>query len=76
MRELCGKGGLFSWELSHSRIQAWQDSIRDYVSNDTGEDMVIKDRPAGWGNHYEYRIMEDCSDNFFKVKAATVASMK
>lgn len=76
LRELCGSGGLFSWELSHARIQAWQDSIRDYVSNDTGEDMSIEDRPASWGNHHEYRIMEDCSDNFFRVKAAAVAAMK
>ena len=76
LRELCGQGGLFSWELSHARILAWQDSIRDYVSNDTGEDIFIMDMPAYWGNHYEYRIMEDCSDNFFKVKSETVAAMK
>ena len=76
LRELCGQGGLFSWELSHARIRTWQDSIKGYVSNDTGEDMVIKDRPAGWGNHYEYRIMEDSSNNFFKVKASSVAAMK
>ena len=76
LRELCGQGGLFSWELSHARIQAWQNTIKDYVSNDTGEDMAIKDRPASWGNHSEYRIMEDGSNNFFKVKAATIAAMK
>ena len=50
--------------------------IRDYVSNDTGEDMTISDRPAPWGNHGEYRILSDGSDNFFKVKAAAISAMK
>ena len=76
LRELCADGGLFSWEVSHARISAWQDSIWGLVSNDTGEDMYIEDFPAGWGNHGEYRIMSDGSNNYFKVKAAAVAAMK
>ena len=76
LRELCADGGLFSWEKSHARISAWQDSINGFISNDTGEDMTIDDRPAGWGNHGEYRIMSDGSNNYFKVKAAAVAAMK
>ena len=76
LRELCAEGGLFHWRSSDSRIKAWQATIKDYVSNDTGEDMAIKDRPAGWGNHYEYRIMDTgSSNNYFKVKAAAVAAM-
>ena len=74
LRELCDD--LFSWEKSHARISAWQDSIYGFISNDTGEDMTIDDRPAGWGNHGEYRIMSDGSNNYFKVKAAAVAAMK
>lgn len=54
------------------RIEAWQNKIRDYVSNDLGEDMVIEDRPAGWGNHPEYRLMELGNDNFFQTKAASI----
>ena len=73
LRELCDD--LFSWEKSHARISAWQDSIYGFISNDTGEDMTIDDRPAGWGNHGEYRIMSDGSNNYFKVKAAAVAAM-
>ena len=59
-----------------ARIKAWQDKIRDYVSNDTGEDMSIHDRPASWGNHGEYRIMEAGPDNFFSVKIGVINSMK
>jgi Tfp pilus assembly protein PilX len=77
LRELCAQGGLFYWSNSDTRIKAWQATIKDYVSNDTGEDMAIKDRPAGWGNHYEYRIMDTgSSNNYFKVKASSVAAMK
>ena len=54
------------------RIQAWQAKIRDYVHNDVGEDMVIEDRPAPWGNHSEYRLLELGSNNFFQVKAASI----
>ena len=57
------------------RIQAWQDKICDYVSNDLGEDMIIEDRPASWGNHHEYRLMELGPDNFFQVKAASINSL-
>lgn len=77
LRELCAQGGLFYWSNSDTRIKAWQKSIRDFVSNDTGEDMSINDQPAFWGNHYEYRIMDTgSSNNFFKVKASSVAAMK
>jgi hypothetical protein len=48
--------------------------INDFVDNDTDEDTKIKDRPAGWGNHSEYRIWEstDANTNFFRVKAASI----
>lgn len=49
--------------------------IRDYVVNDTEEDCEIKDRPAGWGNQYDYRILDASSSmNFFKVKAESIPS--
>ena len=58
---------------SAERIKAWQDYIGPFVKNDTGEDMVIKDAPASWGNHPEYRLLEDSPDNWFKVKAESIA---
>ncbi|MBR1706845.1 MAG: CotH kinase family protein [Bacteroidales bacterium] len=76
LQELCGDGGLSSYAVAAPRIRAWQSSVSAFISNDTGEDMSISDRPAGWGNHPEYRLLETGSDNFFQVKSATVAAMK
>ena len=59
---------------SASRIRQWQDFIGPFVKNDTGEDMAIRDAPASWGNHPEYRVLEDGSNNWFKVKAESIAS--
>ena len=46
--------------------------IWPYIANDTGEDMSISDAPASWGNHHEYRLLEDSSNNWFKVKAESI----
>ena len=48
--------------------------IERYIDNDTGEDCEIKDRPASWGNHHEYRLWEstDSNINWFRVKAASI----
>ena len=64
---------LFYYQHSISRINGWHSMIRDYVDNDTEEDCEIKDRPAGWGNIYDYRILDEGSSmNFFKVKAQSI----
>lgn len=57
---------------SAERIRTWQKLFADYVSNDTGEDMTLKDVPASWGNHSEYRLLENNSNNWFKVKAESI----
>ena len=67
---------LFDMESSVSRIKLWQQNIAPYVSNDTGEDMKIEDKPASWGNHGEYRLMDTGSNNFFRVKTETIKKMK
>ena len=69
------KNNLFYYQHSINRINGWHSMIRDYVVNDTEEDCEIKDRPAGWGNIYEYRILDaNSSMNFFKVKAESIPS--
>lgn len=73
LKELCA--GDFKADASMARIKEWHKVIGPYVSNDTGEDMEIKDRPASWGNHGEYRILSDGSNNFFKVKAGVVNAL-
>ena len=74
LNELCDPAnGLFYDEASISRINGWHAMIRNYVDNDTEEDCEIKDRPAGWGNIYDYRILDpNSSMNFFKVKAQSI----
>ncbi len=59
---------------SSSRIRSWQNFLNPYVKNDTGEDGVIRDAPASWGNRPQYRLLEDGANNWFKVKAGSIAS--
>lgn len=66
--------GLMDKESSVARIKAWQSKIQQYIDNDTGEDMSIKDRPASWGSYGYYRLMDD-SNNYFTVKAETINKM-
>ncbi len=67
------ENNLFYWESSMARINGWHAMIRDYVVNDTEEDCEIKDRPASWGNRYDYRLLDPSNDvNFFKLKAASI----
>ena len=76
LQELCGPSGDFTYLRSVARIRTWQEKISPYVSNDTKEDMRIVDRPANWGNHSEYRLLEAGPNNFFQVKSAIVAAME
>ncbi len=59
---------LFNFAASTTRIQKWQKLLEPYIPNDTREDNVLQDRPASWGNHPEYRVMEDGKNNWFRVK--------
>ena len=57
------------------RILDWQAEIADYISNDTGEDMVIEDKPASWGQIGNYNLMST-DNNYFTIKAQTINNMK
>ena len=63
--------GLMNQAAATQRILDWQLKIREYISNDTGEDMVIEDKPASWGSWGDYRLMST-SNNYFTVKAETI----
>ena len=67
--------GLMDTESSVARIKAWQAKIQQYITNDTGEDMVIEDKPASWGSWGNYKLM-DYNNNYFTVKAQTINAMK
>jgi len=66
---------LMDRSASQSRIRAWHSKIEAHVDNDTGEDTVIADEPASWGNHDEYRLLKNGSNNFFTVKAASINAL-
>ena len=63
-------------DASIARITEWQNSIRKYVSNDTGEDMEISDRPAGWSNRPGYRLLTKGSNNFFMAKEESIKELE
>jgi hypothetical protein len=64
---------LLDYRKSATRIQAWHKLIAPHVANDTGEDMVIADVPASWGNANEYRTLSgDDRTNFFRAKASSI----
>ena len=67
---------LMYYTAATQRIKDWQSKIQNYISNDTGEDMKIEDKPAGWGNYGGYRLMDTGSNNYFRVKAETINKMK
>ena len=76
MKELVNEeAGLFHYTASKERIKAWQQKIASYVYNETGEDMSIYDQPASWGNHSEYRVLEDGANNFFRVKTSVIEGL-
>ena len=67
--------GLMDYQSSVERITNWQNKIRNYISNDTGEDMVIEDKPASWGSIGNYKLMSP-QNNYFKVKAETISKLQ
>ncbi len=76
LKELCvDENGLNTDKAAALRIRKWQGAIGLYVANDTGEDMVIEDKPAAWGNHKEYRLLNSDGNNFFSVKALSVSAL-
>ncbi|MGN0187096.1 MAG: CotH kinase family protein [Paludibacteraceae bacterium] len=65
----------FYTDNSIERIRAWHAMISPYVANDTGEDMIIDDVPASWGNCPFYRLLSgneqggaDGEANWFRTK--------
>lgn len=62
---------LFHVNKSVTRIRNWHNMIRDYIPNDTGEDMSLIDQPASWGNCGFYKLLET-NNNFFSIRAQNI----
>lgn len=69
------ENALIDRQSAQARIRSWQRMIEPYVDNDTGEDTIIEDKPASWGNHNEYTLLKNGSDNFFTAKAASINAL-
>ena len=67
--------GLMDQASASQRIKDWQSKIKNYISNDTGEDMQLGDEPAYWGNIGNYKLIST-SNNYFTEKAKTINSLK
>ena len=83
LKELASNSEYFEYEGSLARIRGWHNMIGEYVSNDTGEDMAIEDRPASWGNCHFYRLFsgndqggKNGEANFFKTKIRIINELK
>lgn len=71
------QNGLMDPDTAIERVKNWQNKVRPYVSNNTGEDMEIRDKAADWGNWGDYKLTSVRGDkNYFDAKAATINSMK
>ena len=74
-KAIAAPGSEFTYEKSIVRIREWQDLIRPYLANATGEDQAIQDLPASWSNNRWYRIMEDGSNNWFRIKCSVLSAL-
>ncbi len=79
IRELAASDDLFGTAGSQARIRQWQNMIRPYVDNDTGEDTHIGDKPASWSNYPKYRLLtggvgngQSAETNFFETKINSI----
>ena len=52
-----GEKDFFDAEKSMRRIRTWQSMIREYIPNDTGEDMTMEDVTARWASCDFYRLL-------------------
>lgn len=68
-RELCSpENDLFYYTKSINRIKKWHAMISPFIPNDTGEDNYIRDEPASWADHDEYRLLS-LTNNYFIIRA-------
>lgn len=73
IKELASSDELFGVQGSQNRIRQFQNLIRPYVANDTGEDMEVYDEPAYWSNQPQYRLLSGSrGTNFFITKISSI----
>ena len=77
LHELATSGnGFLEYNSSIVRISKWHDLVGPYVSNDTGQDMVIEDVPGMFSDQQDYKLWEPGRMNFFNVKCETLLKVE
>ncbi|MBM4053307.1 MAG: hypothetical protein FJ264_01255 [Planctomycetes bacterium] len=76
LRELIDENNdYFDYEHSIARINTWHALIENYIENDTGRMMEIKDQPPDWSNATFYRLLSgddsgaEPEANWFKTRS-------
>jgi spore coat protein CotH len=79
IKELATSSALMEPAAASARIAHLQSLIREYITNDTGEDCKMEDKPAYWSSCPNYRLLtgnagngKSSESNFFKTKAAAI----
>ena len=79
IKQIATSADLMEPTAASARIAHMQSLIRPYITNDTGEDNTMEDRPAYWGSCPYYRLLTGSSgdgqtyeSNFFKSKSASI----
>lgn len=81
LREIVTADSLMEPEAAMKRIKKFQALVKDYVKNDTGEDMVVEDKPRQDEGDIDYRLLSGDDkgkdgSNYFRTKARVISEMK
>ncbi len=69
--QLCDDDELFTAAGSAQRIRRWQQMVKPYIVNDTGEDGELYDAPVLWGCTPQYRLLSP-DNNFFDTRKTAI----
>lgn len=79
IKQIATNDSLMQPVAAKQRVRTMQAMISSYVSNDTGEDMYIEDKPASWGSYGKYRLLSGTvgdglsqESNFFETKVSSI----
>jgi spore coat protein H len=76
LKDLVTESGLMIAEDSLPWIESVHRLIRDDLQNDTGDNQIISDRPASWGNQSSYRIFDLASGkNWYETRRNAVLNV-
>lgn len=72
LKEIVSSADLMQPDAAISRVKYLQSLIENDITNDTGEDMIMADRPAEWSTKQYLLLSGDKSTNYFKAKQQSI----